>query len=119
MIDARIGRLVAIATPHEGILASAPISVLNDAAMVQMRPGSDFLLELNNNPRHDGVTYDVIAGDLGRGDDGIVPTTSALGENVLRPHRSATLRLPHSASGEVNGLPCDQQVYDEIAAGAR
>ncbi len=117
-IDARIGRLIAIATPHEGILANAPPSVLNDAATVQMRPDSDFLLELNNDPRHDGVTYDVIAGDLGRGDDGIVPTTSALGENVLEPHRSAILRLPHSVSGTTHGLPCEEQVYDEIAAGA-
>ncbi|MBI5288825.1 MAG: hypothetical protein HY873_07620 [Chloroflexi bacterium] len=114
-IGAEIGRLVTIATPHQGIDPAAPLSVLNDEAALQMRPGSGFLRELNDGPRHDGVRYQLIAGDLGNGTDSIVPRESALGGGLLRAERTTVLPLAHSPSGVApRGMPCDALVYETV-----
>ena len=116
LIAADIERVIMIATPHEGILSSAAISLLNDDAARQMRPGSDFLRELNRDPRHDGIAYHLIAGDTGARHDGVVSSGSALGRNALRSVSRTTLRLPHSgASEDARHLPCDEAVYDAIS----
>jgi hypothetical protein len=117
-IDAAIGRLVTIATPHEGIEPGAPLSPLNDEAARQMRPGSDFLRELNDAPSHVGVRYELIAGDLGNGSDGIVPLASALGGGRLGAARTAVVGLGHSPSmGSPRGMPCDPDVYAAVGSG--
>jgi len=119
-IAADVGRLVTIATPHEGIDAGAPLSVLNDEAALQMRPGSEFLREVNDGPRHDGVRYQLIAGDLGNGTDGVVPRESALGGGALRASQTAVLGLAHSPSGVApRGMPCDAAVYETVGVGGR
>jgi hypothetical protein len=115
-INAPVRRLVTIATPHEGILPDVPLSLFNDTAALQMRPGSSFLRELNTEVRHDGTAYSLIAGDTGAGDDGVVPIGSALAVDSTGPTQAATLSLPHTAHGVgARGLPCDQAVYDQIA----
>jgi hypothetical protein len=111
-----IRRLVTIAAPHTGVLASATFSVLNDEGARQMRADSDFLRELNTNPAHGGVSYEFIAGDIGGGNDSIVSTASALGAGAVTANRSRTLPLAHSPATGVPGLPCDALVYDTIAS---
>ena len=114
-IAAEIRRLVTIATPHQGIDPGVPLSVLNDEAARQMRPGSAFLRELNDAPEHEGVRYQLIAGDLGNATDSIVPRESALGGGVLHAERTAVLALAHSPSAaKVRGMPCDPAVYETI-----
>ncbi len=115
LIDAQIGRLVTIATPHEGVEPGVPLSVLNDEAARQMRPGSVFLGELNDAASHPGVRYHLIAGDLGNGTDSIVPRESALGGGALDPEHTGVLELAHSPSAAApRGMPCDASVYDVI-----
>ena len=109
-IDARIGRLVTIATPHLGVVGGATLSLLNDDAARQMRPGSDFLRELNDRPEMSRVRYQFIAGDPGAGSDGMVATDSALGRGVATTARRGALPLTHTE------MPGDASVYEAVAA---
>jgi hypothetical protein len=114
-IAAKIGRLVTIATPHLGVASGAAVSVLGDVAAEQMQAGSEFLRELNGGVMV-SVPYEVIAGDLGNGSDGVVPVESALGRGVLTPSEATVLELAHSPSASrARGMPCDKAVYEAIA----
>ena len=87
-IAAEIGRLVTIATPHEGIEPDAPLSLTDDVAAGQMRDGSSFLRELNDGPQAAGVRYELIGGDRSVATDGVVPLESALAVNTLSAARA-------------------------------
>ena len=115
-IDVEIGRLVTIATPHEGLSEDAPSSLTDDVAGEEMRSGSDFLAELNAGSQAEGVRYELIAGDRSNGGDGVTRVESALALNTLSAGRRTIVPLAHSPAAGVRGMPCDAAVYEAIIA---
>lgn len=126
-----------IATPHKGlkdeitkIINSLP-ELANEPALADMARDSEFLRQLNLAPHQGSTRYFTIAGQLvvpapigvppaaivgfiEAKDDGVVTVESAHGEGVLRTENRKNLNLFHTPLPGAPGMPCDQQVFDQI-----
>lgn len=115
-LEAAVGRLVTIGTPHGGLRGGAALSYLDDEAGRQMRAGSEFLRELNDQSAPGAREYVAIAGDLGDGHDNVVDVESALGRGLFPATVRAVVNLPHSPrDAGARGMPCHEDVYALIA----
>lgn len=118
----RVGNLVTIGTPHEGlpqvIRGRDLLVILGLAAPVQaiteMLGGSEFLRMLNTNPQQGATQYFTVAGNLFATDDGLVFVDSGLGKNVLRTAGQAIVGLGHSeALAAGRAMPNHADVYSQ------